>query len=98
MGLAMTTLLFGLSNNFVVLMLTRALGNSESFSSFVVFIVVSRCLVAGIASGNVTVIPSMLIEITDKTNQAQAFPFFGVWWPVGVIIGFVALLHRIVEG
>ena len=92
MGLAMATLLFGLSRNFVVVMLTRALGNSESFSFQVVFIL--PCLAAGLASGNVTVIPSMLIEITDKTNQAQAFPFFGVWWPVGAIIGFVVPCHR----
>lgn len=29
----------------------------------------------------------MLIEITDKSNQAFAFPVFGLWWPVGAIIG-----------
>ncbi|KDR81469.1 hypothetical protein GALMADRAFT_221332 [Galerina marginata CBS 339.88] len=66
-GLAITTLLFGLSTSFTTAMISRAL--------------------AGLFSGNVAVIPSILCEITDDTNQASAFPFFGFWWPVGAIIG-----------
>ncbi|KAF8163161.1 major facilitator superfamily multidrug-resistance, DHA1 sub-family [Crassisporium funariophilum] len=66
-GLAITTILFGLSSTFNTVMLSRGL--------------------AGLFSGNVAVIPSILCEITDQTNQAFAFPFFGFWWPVGAIIG-----------
>ncbi|KAF8969920.1 major facilitator superfamily multidrug-resistance, DHA1 sub-family [Flammula alnicola] len=42
---------------------------------------------AGLFSGNVAVIPTILIEITDQTNQAFAFSFFGFWWPLGAIMG-----------
>ncbi|TFK42727.1 major facilitator superfamily domain-containing protein [Crucibulum laeve] len=42
---------------------------------------------AGLFSGNVAVIPSMLCEITSKGNQSTIFPFFGLWWPIGAIIG-----------
>ncbi|KZT11407.1 MFS general substrate transporter [Laetiporus sulphureus 93-53] len=43
--------------------------------------------VAGIFSGNIAVIHSVLGEITDATNQAVAFPIYGLFWPLGAIIG-----------
>ncbi|CAA7267909.1 unnamed protein product [Cyclocybe aegerita] len=61
---------------------TILFGLSTDFTT----VMITRAL-AGLFSGNVAVIPSMLIEITDKTNQALAFPFFGFWWPVGAIVG-----------
>ncbi|KAF8201618.1 major facilitator superfamily multidrug-resistance, DHA1 sub-family [Pholiota molesta] len=42
---------------------------------------------SGFFSGNVSVIPTILIELTDQSNQAFAFSFFGFWWPMGSIIG-----------
>ncbi|TFK29796.1 major facilitator superfamily multidrug-resistance, DHA1 sub-family [Coprinopsis marcescibilis] len=66
-GLAISTLFFGLQTSFVGVIAMRAL--------------------AGLFSGNVAVIPSMLCEITDATNQAVVFPLFGIWWPIGAIVG-----------
>ena len=40
-------------------------------------------------SGNIAVIHSVLGELTDATNQALAFPIYGLCWPLGSIIGFV---------
>ncbi|KAF5386762.1 hypothetical protein D9615_001646 [Tricholomella constricta] len=42
---------------------------------------------AGLFSGNVAVIHSVLGELTDSTNQALAFPIYGLFWPLGSIIG-----------
>ncbi|EPQ58389.1 MFS general substrate transporter [Gloeophyllum trabeum ATCC 11539] len=42
---------------------------------------------AGIFCGNVAVIQSILAEITDSSNQAIAYPLFGLMWPLGVIVG-----------
>ncbi|PFH50071.1 hypothetical protein AMATHDRAFT_146091 [Amanita thiersii Skay4041] len=66
-GLAVSTLFFGVSTNFLE-------------------ILISRCI-AGIFSGTAAVLLSALGEITDSTNQAQAFPIFGLFWPLGSIIG-----------
>ncbi|KAI0748012.1 MFS general substrate transporter [Daedaleopsis nitida] len=41
----------------------------------------------GLFSGNIAVIHSVLGEITDSTNQATAFPLYGLCWPLGAIIG-----------
>lgn len=41
----------------------------------------------GFFSGNIAVIHSVLGEITDSTNQAIAFPLYGLCWPLGAIIG-----------
>ncbi|KAI9458027.1 MFS general substrate transporter [Russula earlei] len=49
-------------------------------------ILLIRCI-GGFFSGNTAVIYSVLGEITDTTNQAIAFPMFGLAWPVGSIIG-----------
>ncbi|KAF8797889.1 MFS general substrate transporter [Phlegmacium glaucopus] len=61
---------------------TLLFGLSSNLSS----VMISRTL-AGLFSGNVAVIPVILSEITDESNQTLAFPFFGLWWPVGAIIG-----------
>lgn len=44
-------------------------------------------LLAGLFSGNVAVMHSVLAEITDSSNQAVAYPIYGLCWPLGVIIG-----------
>ncbi|KAL0947403.1 hypothetical protein HGRIS_013516 [Hohenbuehelia grisea] len=49
-------------------------------------VIISRCL-SGLFSGNVAVIHSVLGEITDASNQALAFPIYGLFWPLGAIIG-----------
>ncbi|TFY82285.1 hypothetical protein EWM64_g1724 [Hericium alpestre] len=49
-------------------------------------LIVARCL-AGLSSGNVAVIHSVLGELTDATNQAIAFPIYGLVWPLGAIVG-----------
>ncbi|KAG9225985.1 hypothetical protein CCMSSC00406_0009082 [Pleurotus cornucopiae] len=61
---------------------TFLFGLSTSFSA----VMISRIL-AGLFTGNVAVIPSVLCEITDTSNQAIAFPIFGLFWPIGSIIG-----------
>ncbi|KAG8991134.1 hypothetical protein FRB93_002914 [Tulasnella sp. JGI-2019a] len=42
---------------------------------------------AGLLSGNVAVIKSMIGEITDDTNQARAYPLESVTWAVGCVLG-----------
>ncbi|KAG8897002.1 hypothetical protein FRB99_008519, partial [Tulasnella sp. 403] len=49
-------------------------------------ILLSRAIAGGL-SGNVAVIRSIIGEITDETNQAQAFPLEGVTWCIGCVIG-----------
>ncbi|KAF8078099.1 major facilitator superfamily domain-containing protein [Lyophyllum atratum] len=61
---------------------TAFLGVSRSLSQ----ILLSRCL-AGLFSGNVAVIHSVLGELTDTSNQGLAFPIYGLFWPLGAIIG-----------
>ncbi|KAI0035731.1 MFS general substrate transporter [Vararia minispora EC-137] len=43
--------------------------------------------VSGFFSGNVAVLHSLLGELTDASNQAIAFPIYGLTWPLGAIIG-----------
>jgi len=66
-GVAFATLVFGLSNTFLAIIVTRSL--------------------AGLLAGNVATIHAVLGEITDASNQAVAFPAYGLCWPVGSIIG-----------
>ncbi|KAI0928814.1 hypothetical protein AcW2_004698 [Taiwanofungus camphoratus] len=61
---------------------TMLLGLSHSLAG----VLLARC-VAGIFSGNIAVIHSVLGELTDSTNQAIAFPIYGLFWPLGAIIG-----------
>ncbi|KAH9951314.1 MFS general substrate transporter [Amylocystis lapponica] len=49
-------------------------------------VLLARCL-AGLFSGNIAVVHSVLGELTDVTNQSVAFPIYGLFWPMGAIIG-----------
>ncbi|KAB5593958.1 membrane protein [Ceratobasidium theobromae] len=66
-GVALSAALFGLSNSFVHMVLSRT--------------------VAGLLSGYVAVLHSVLGEITDTTNQAAAYPIYGLCYPIGSLIG-----------
>ncbi|KAF8894468.1 major facilitator superfamily domain-containing protein [Infundibulicybe gibba] len=63
-------------------MSTICFGLSTNFTSLLIF----RGL-AGLFSGNIAVIPAALSDITNESNQAFIYPFFGLWWPAGAIIG-----------
>ncbi|KZV75763.1 MFS general substrate transporter [Peniophora sp. CONT] len=56
------------------------------FSKSLPAMLVARSL-GGLFSGNVAVMHSTLGELTDATNQAIAFPIYGLAWPLGSIIG-----------
>lgn len=43
--------------------------------------------IAGLLSGYVAVLHSILGEITDDTNQAAAYPIYGLCYPIGSLIG-----------
>ncbi|KAJ3565839.1 hypothetical protein NP233_g7383 [Leucocoprinus birnbaumii] len=49
-------------------------------------ILIARCL-AGTFSGTAAVLHSVLGELTDQSNQAIAFPIYGLFWPLGSIVG-----------
>lgn len=49
-------------------------------------ILITRCL-AGTFSGIAAVLHSVLGELTDQSNQALAFPIYGLFWPLGNIVG-----------
>jgi len=57
-------------------------GLSKTFSG----LVISRCL-AGMLNGNVGVMKTMVSEISDPTNIAEAFGYIPVVWSVGGTIG-----------
>ncbi|PPQ78525.1 LOW QUALITY PROTEIN: hypothetical protein CVT25_011797 [Psilocybe cyanescens] len=99
-GLAITTLLFGLSTSFPTALLARAAGIFHSASLLVGALLNPEhdINLAGLFAGNVTVIPSMLCELTNETNQASAFSFFGLWWPLGAIVGKFNDFHRSLVG
>ena len=44
---------------------------------------------AGLFSGNVAVMHSALGELTNPSNQALAYPIYGLCCPLGVILGYV---------
>ncbi|EGN96080.1 hypothetical protein SERLA73DRAFT_185613 [Serpula lacrymans var. lacrymans S7.3] len=67
LGVAATTIMFGLSKTLASVLIARFLG--------------------GLFSGNIAVVHSVLCEITDSSNQAVAFPIYGLMWPLGSIIG-----------
>ncbi|KAG6827619.1 hypothetical protein H0H92_011076 [Tricholoma furcatifolium] len=57
-------------------------GLSRSFWS----LVLSRCL-NGALNGNIGVIKSMMVELTDSTNIAQAYAYFPISWSTGGTLG-----------
>ncbi|KAG8701681.1 hypothetical protein FRC08_003963 [Ceratobasidium sp. 394] len=72
-------LLFGL---FGLALSIFSFGLSKSFGK----LVLSRAL-SGALNGNIGVAKSMMVELTDETNQAQCFAFFPVMWSTGSTIG-----------
>ena len=46
----------------------------------------SRCL-NGLLNGNVGVMKSMMVELTDDTNMARGFSLISVTWAVGGTLG-----------
>ncbi|CAE6362913.1 unnamed protein product [Rhizoctonia solani] len=44
-------------------------------------------MIAGLLSGYVAVLHSILGEITDDTNQAAAYPIYALCYPIGSLIG-----------
>ncbi|KAF8220943.1 MFS general substrate transporter [Tricholoma matsutake] len=48
-------------------------------------LVLSRCL-SGLLNGNIGVMKTVMGELTDSTNRAQAFPFMSIVWAIGVTI------------
>ncbi|KAF9061697.1 major facilitator superfamily domain-containing protein [Rhodocollybia butyracea] len=67
LGVALSTMYFGLSSSLTELLVSRA--------------------IAGVSGGTVAVVQSVVGEITDASNQAAAFPIYGLVWPVGGIAG-----------
>ncbi|KAJ3741817.1 major facilitator superfamily domain-containing protein [Lentinula detonsa] len=55
-------------------------------SSSILDLLICRCI-AGVFAGTASVVHTVLGEITDSTNQAAAFPLYGLVWPIGSIIG-----------
>jgi len=47
---------------------------------------------AGALNGNVGIMKSMLAEMTDETNMAQAFALIPLSWATGAAIGYVSSL------
>ncbi|PCH38263.1 MFS general substrate transporter [Wolfiporia cocos MD-104 SS10] len=68
--------IFGIGLSTILLGLAHSLG-----------VVLLARSIAGFFSGNIAVIHSVLGELTDSTNQAVAFPIYGLFWPLGAIIG-----------
>ncbi|KAG7086624.1 hypothetical protein E1B28_002566 [Marasmius oreades] len=71
-----------LSGVFGLTIATLLFGVSSSFPAMLA----ARAL-AGMFSGNVSIIPTVLCDITDASNEAFAFSLFTVWWPIGSIVG-----------
>ncbi|KAF8310792.1 MFS general substrate transporter [Clavulina sp. PMI_390] len=56
------------------------------FSQSLPAMLISRSI-AGALSGNVAVVSSMVSEMTDETNQGQAFPILGATFFFGSVVG-----------
>lgn len=56
------------------------------FSRNFAFAVVCRTI-CGLFNGNVSTGKAYLADITDSTNQAYAYSFYGLTWGVGAIMG-----------
>ncbi|KAH9484153.1 Major facilitator-type transporter psiT2 [Psilocybe cubensis] len=56
------------------------------FAASLPAILLSRSL-AGICSGIAAVLHAVLGELTNPSNQATAFPIYGLFWPLGNIVG-----------
>ncbi|KAJ3731622.1 major facilitator superfamily domain-containing protein [Lentinula guzmanii] len=67
---------------FGVALSTMYFGLSSSLTD----LLLSRAI-GGIFGGTVSVVQSVVGEITDASNQAAAFPIYGLVWPIGGITG-----------
>jgi len=67
LGVALSTVFFGLSSSLTDMLIARA--------------------ITGVFGGTVSVVQSVVGEITDASNQAAAFPIYGLAWPIGGILG-----------
>ncbi|CAE6485211.1 unnamed protein product [Rhizoctonia solani] len=72
-------LMFGLFGQAVSIF---AVGLSKRFWQ----LIFSRSL-SGALNGNIGVMKSMVVELTDETNQAQAFAFLPIIWSTGSTLG-----------
>ena len=59
-----------------------AFGTAQSFLALV-----AARMVGGLLNGNVSVLKSMVGELSDETNQGVAFTFLPLSWSLGSIIG-----------
>ena len=85
-GIGLATVFMGLSSTLGGVLFARSLG--KSFRRLPQCRPLDSCdHLGGLFSGNIAVIHSVLGEITDSTNQAIAFPLYGLCWPLGAIIG-----------
>lgn len=72
-------LLIGMAGTFLS---TNAFGFAQSLPTMIA----ARCI-AGLFNANVSVLKSVLGEITDETNSARAFSFLPLMFAVGTIVG-----------
>lgn len=77
----------GMSRSLAGVLFARSLGTHLFYSFLGRSPLTGPNLAAGFFSGNVAVVHSIIGEITDSTNQAIAFPIYGLCWPLGAIIG-----------
>lgn len=82
-GLSISTILFGLTSNLPQILIARCLGLPDFLRAFPILIQI----LAGTFSGTAAVLHSVLGELTDQSNQALAFPIYGLFWPLGSIVG-----------
>jgi len=75
-------LLIGLIGNTVC---TLLFGLSKSFWQAILFRSIN-----GLLNGNLGVVKSYIREITDETNQSQAFSYMGLVWGLSSVVGPVA--------
>ena len=83
-GIGLATLFMGVSSTLAGVLFARCLGESSVNISYILS---DLPFLGGFFSGNIAVIHSVLGEITDATNQAIAFPIYGLCWPLGAIVG-----------
>ena len=87
-GLIVSMTSFGLSKTFAGLVV-RCSRNPYATKT-VTDIPASRCI-AGLLNGNMGVGKTMMAELTDSTNRAQASALIPLVWGVGGTIGCVTL-------
>ncbi|QRW18309.1 major facilitator superfamily transporter [Rhizoctonia solani] len=71
-----------LMGTFGVALSAALFGLSSSFTHMM-----AARMVAGLLSGYIAVLHSILGEITDDTNQAAAYPIYALCYPIGSFIG-----------